>query len=281
MAAIARAQTNSSEILGLITDRSGAAVPNAKVTVIRLATNETRVTRSSQNGEYGFPAAEIGEYSLAVEMSGFQKATVSHVRVETQQKIRVDVKLEVGEITQSVEVNAEAATLKTEDATVGQVIENKRVTELPLNGRNLSQLAAMVAGVQYGVYTGSATGLTGFPIPGASLGVMANGQREINSNYMLDGVEAKEARTHTMIFTPSIEAVEEFKIQTSTFSAEFGQGGGAQVQITMKSGTNDLHGTLFEFLRNEALDAETTFSISSAPANARLRTACGETSSEA
>lgn len=259
LAASAPAQTTSSEILGTITDRTGAAVPGAKVTAVRTSTNETRVAHTSQTGDYTFPAAEIGTYHLTVEMSGFQKATVSDVRVETQQKTRVDIKLELGEITQSVEVTAQAVALKTDDATVGQVIENTRVTELPLNGRNLSQLAAMVAGVQYGVYTGSATGLTGFPIPGASLGVMANGQREINSNYMLDGVEAKEARTHTMIFTPSIEAVEEFKIQTSTFSAEFGQGGGAQVQITMKSGTNRLRGTLFEFVRNEKFDAENYF----------------------
>lgn len=258
LAAPAASQTTS-EILGLVTDPSGAAVPGARVTATRLATNQSRVTQTSAAGDYNFPAADIGEYTVTVEQQGFQKATVRRVVVETTQKTRVDVKLQVGEVSQSVEVSAQAVTLKTDDATVGQVIENTRVTELPLNGRNLSQLAAMVAGVQYGVYTGSATGLTGFPIPGASIGVMANGQREINSNYMLDGVEAKEARTHTMIFSPSVEAVEEFKIQTSTFSAEFGQGGGAQVQITMKSGTNRLRGTLFEFLRNEKLDAENYF----------------------
>ncbi len=252
-------QTTSSEILGLVTDPSAAAIPGARVRVTRVATGEARNAMTSASGEYSFPAVDIGDWTVHVEAQGFKSQTVSGVRVETQQKARINFTLEVGALTETVEVSAQAITLKTEDATVGQVIEHKRITELPLNGRNLTQLAVMVAGVQYGSRTGGADGQGGFPIPGSGISVIANGQREINQNILLDGVDAKEPRTHITVFTPSIEAVEEFKVQTSSYSAEFGQGGGAQVQITMKSGTNNFHGTIFEFLRNDKLDAENYF----------------------
>jgi hypothetical protein len=255
----AAAQTTSSEILGEVTDSSGAVVAGAKVTITRTATNVSRSTVTASDGGFTFPAVDIGDYIVRVEMQGFKAETVSGVHVETTQKVRLQFKLEVGQITETVEVSAQAVTLKTEDATVGQVIENRRITELPLNGRNLTQLAVMVAGVQYGTRTGGADGQGGFPIPGAGISVIANGQREINSNVLLDGVDAKEPRTHITVFTPSIEAVEEFKVQTSSYSAEFGQGGGAQIQISLKSGTNQFHGALFEFLRNEKLDAENYF----------------------
>jgi hypothetical protein len=253
------AQTTSSEILGLVTDSTGAAIPGAKVTITRTATGEVRQSTTSNTGDYSFPAIDIGEWNVHVEAQGFKAQTITGVRVETQQKARVDIRLEVGALTETVEVSAQLVTLKTEDATVGQVIENRRIVELPLNGRNLTQLAVMVAGVQYGTRTGGADGQGGFPIPGSGISVIANGQREINQNVLLDGVDAKEPRTHITVFTPSIEAVEEFKVQTSSYSAEFGQGGGAQIQITMKSGGNAFHGTVFEFLRNDKLDAENYF----------------------
>jgi hypothetical protein len=142
---------------------------------------------------------------------------------------------------------------------VGGVIENKRIVELPLNGRNMQNLAVLVPGVQFGERTGRADGSGGFPIPGQGFAVSANGQRETFQVVSLDGVDAKDPRVHTANFVPSIEALEEFKIQTNAYSAEYGFGGGAQVTITMKSGTNRLHGTLFEFLRNDAFDAENYF----------------------
>ncbi|HWC00529.1 MAG TPA: TonB-dependent receptor, partial [Bryobacteraceae bacterium] len=261
VAPVLHGQTTSSEILGFVGDTSGAAVPGAKVTITRTATGESRSSVTSSAGDYSFPAIEIGEYNVAVEMQGFKTQRFTGVRVETQQKARVDFKLEVGTLAETVDVVASTVALKTEDATVGQVIENKRITELPLNGRNMQMLAAMVAGVQIGTRTGGQADPTqgGFPIPGAGISVIANGQREINSNVLLDGIDAKEPRTHITVFTPSIDAVEEFKVQTGSYSAEFGQGSGAQVQITMKSGTNNLHGTLFEFLRNDKLDAENYF----------------------
>src|SRR4030095_10691641 len=139
------------------------------------------------------------------------------------------------------------------------VIENKRIIDLPLNGRNVTQLAVLVPGVQFGERTGRGDGLQGFPIPGSGFSVSANGQREIHQVVSLDGVDAKDPRIHITNFVPSIEAIEEFKIQTNAYSAEYGFGGGAVTSITMKSGTNEIRGALFEFLRNDALDAENYF----------------------
>ncbi len=146
-----------------------------------------------------------------------------------------------------------------ENAVVGSVVENKRHRAAFNERRNIVALAVLVPGVQYGNRTGLADGQGGFPIPGHGYSVSANGQREIHQTVSLDGVDAKDPRIHITNFVPSIEAIEEFKIQTNAYSAEVGFGGGAVTSITMKSGTNAFHGTLFEFLRNEALDAEAYF----------------------
>ena len=252
-------QTTSTEILGVVKDSSGAVVPSAKVIITRVVTNETRQVTTDHAGEYSFPLLDIGEYVVRCEMQGFKTRTVSGVHLQTQQKLRMDLTLELGNVAESVEVTASAVALKTEDATIGQVIENRRIVELPLNGRNISNLAVLVPGVQFGLRTGLADGGGGFPIPGAGVSVIANGIREVYGTIALDGVDAKNPRTHITVFTPSIEAIEEFKVQTSSYSAEYGLGGGAHVQISMKSGTNKLRGTLFEFLRNEKLDAEDYF----------------------
>jgi hypothetical protein len=259
LAASLGAQTAATEILGVVTDSTGAVVQGAKVTITRVATNFTRTGTTDHAGEYSFPLLDIGEYIVRCEMQGFKIRTVTSVRLQTQQKLRVDLALELGNVTETVSVTAAAVSLKTEDATIGQVIENRRITELPLNGRNISNLAVLVPGVQFGLRTGLADGGGGFPIPGAGVSVIANGIREVYGTIALDGVDAKNPRTHITVFTPSIEAIEEFKVQTSSYSAEYGLGGGAHVTISMKSGTNRLRGTLFEFLRNDKLDAEDYF----------------------
>src|SRR5262245_242000 len=257
--ALALTQTGSTEITGLVTDATGAAVPGAKITITRVATGESRSALTDSAGEYVFTLIEIGEYIVKCERQGFKTRTVTSLHLQTGQKLRVDLNLEVGSVAESVEVRASAVTLRTEDATVGQVIENRRIVELPLNGRNMSGLAVLVPGVQYGLRTGLADGSGGFPIPGAGVSVIANGIREVYNTVALDGVDAKNPRTHITVFTPSIEAIEEFKVQASSYSAEYGQGGGARIEVSMKSGTNQLHGTLFEFLRNHRLDAEDYF----------------------
>src|SRR6266851_7507789 len=208
-------QTTSTEILGLVTDSTGAAVPAARVTITRVSTGETRNARTNGAGEYSFPLIEIGDYHVRVEMAGFKSQTISGLHVELQQKARIDFALEVGQATEVIEVHATATALKTEDAAIGQVIDNKRVVELPLNGRNVQSLAVLVPGVQFGLRTGLSDGQSGVPIPGAGIAVSANGQREMNQTITLDGVDAKEPKYNTAVFSPSIEAIEEFKVQTS------------------------------------------------------------------
>lgn len=252
------AQTTSTEILGLVADASGALVPGARITITHVATNESRTALTNMAGEYSFPAVDIGDFTVRCEAQGFKTQNVRGVRVQTQEKVRLNFALEVGAVTETVDVQASVALLKTEEATLGQVIENKRIIELPLNGRNISNLAVLAPGVQFGVRSGMADG-SGGDIPGAAVAVIANGIRETYGTVALDGVDARNPRDHIAQFAPSVEAVEEFKVQTGSYSAEYGQGGGAIVQVTMKSGTNDLKGTAFEFLRNEKLDAENYF----------------------
>ena len=205
---------------------------------------------------------------MSCTLEGFKTESVTNQRVETGAQVRMNFAMEIGDVTETVEVSAAAVTLNTENAVVGGVVENKRIIELPLNGRNIVQLAVLVPGVQFGNRTGLSNGQAGFPIPGAGYSVSANGQRETYQVVSLDGVDAKDPRIHITNFVPSIEAIEEFKIQTNAYSAEVGFGGGAVTSITMKSGTNEFHGTLFEFLRNEALDAETYFLNFELPAGA-------------
>ncbi|MCC6858692.1 MAG: TonB-dependent receptor [Bryobacterales bacterium] len=252
-------QTTSTEILGRVSDASGAVIPGATVTITRTATGESRTATTNQAGDYTFPLIEVGLYTVRCESAGFRSSTVTGLRVETQQKARVDFTMQIGEVTEKIEVAASAVALQTEDASIGSVVENKRVVDLPLNGRNITNLAVMTPGLQFGSRTGLADGQGGFPIPGTGISVIANGQREINQSVTIDGVEAIMPLYNHTAFTPSVDALEEFKVMTSSYSAEFGQGAGAHIQVTMKGGTNQFHGTMFNFLRNEKLDAETYF----------------------
>jgi hypothetical protein len=246
-------------VQGLVEDVSGAVVAGAKVTLTNMGTGIAHTAETNAAGLYNFPLVQVGNYEVRVEMQGFKTETVRNIRVETGAQVRQDFKLEVGTLAETVEVSANTVQLNTENATVGGVIENKRIIDLPINGRNMVGLAVLVPGVQFGERTGRGDGMGGFPIPGSGFSVSANGQRETFQVVALDGVDAKDPRINITNFVPSIEAIEEFKIQTNAFTAEFGFGGGANVQITMKSGTNDLHGTFFHFLRNDIFDAENYF----------------------
>ncbi|MFN7920006.1 MAG: carboxypeptidase-like regulatory domain-containing protein [Bryobacteraceae bacterium] len=272
LAGMAWGQSTTQTVQGLVTDTTGAVVNGAKVTLTNLGTNVAANTTTNETGNYTFPLVLVGNYDVKVEMQGFKSETARNIRVETAAQVRQDFKLDVGSVSESIEVAANAALLNTENATVGAVIENRRIVELPLNGRNMQSLAVLAPGVQYGIRTGRADGSSGFPIPGQGFGVIANGQRETSQVVSLDGVDAKDPRIHITNFVPSIEAIEEFKIQTNSYSAEYGFGGGAQVTITMKSGTNQLHGTFFDFLRNDVFDAENYFlNFELAPGSTRAK----------
>ncbi len=258
---------SAQSIQGLVEDASGAIVTGAKVTMTNAATGISRDTQTNASGLYSFQLVQVGNYNIRVELQGFRTETISNIRVETAAQVRQNFKLQVGTVAENIEVSANAVQLTTENASVGGVIENKRIIDLPINGRNMVGLAVLVPGVQFGERTGRGDGLGGFPIPGSGFSVSANGQRETFQVVSLDGVDAKDPRINITNFVPSIEAIDEFKIQTNAFTAEYGFGGGAHVQITMKSGTNDFHGTFFEFVRNDIFDAENYFLNFDRPAN--------------
>jgi len=250
---------SAQSIQGSVEDSSGAIVTGAKVTITNIGTGISRSAETNSAGLYSFQLVQVGNYEIKVELPGFKTEAARNIRVETAAQVRQDFKLEVGAVAETVEVSSGAVQLNTENATVGGIIENKRIIDLPINGRNMVGLAVLVPGVQFGERTGRGDGLGGFPIPGSGFSVSANGQRETFQVVSLDGVDAKDPRINITNFVPSIEAIEEFKIQTNAFTAEYGFGGGANVQITMKSGTNNIHGTFFEFVRNDKFDAENYF----------------------
>ncbi|MEX2262302.1 MAG: TonB-dependent receptor [Bryobacteraceae bacterium] len=253
------AQTTSTEVLGTVSDATGAVVPGANVTLLRTQTGERRTTVSDNNGNYSFPLIEIGDYTVTIEMQGFKSQTKTGVHVEYQQKARVNVQLEVGAATERVEVVATGVELKTDDASLGATIDHKRVVELPIVNRNFASLVVLTPGVQFGTRMGlSPHSTAGSFFPGATQ-VSANGQRDANQRVTLDGVIASEPLVNTVYFNPSIDAIEEVKVHTGSYSAEYGMNNGANVQVALKSGSNDFHGTFFEFLRNDAADARDYF----------------------
>ena len=257
------AQSTPQTIQGLVTDQSDAVVPGAVVTITNLATGIKTPTSTNETGNYSFQLVPVGNYEVTCKLEGFKTKTVPDLRVATGDQKRKDFVLELGDISETIEVVASAVGLYTENATIGAVVENKRIIELPLNGRNMVQLAVLVPGVQFGHRGGLANGLgrarANGPIPGQVYSISANGVRELHQVVSLDGLEAKDPLYNRTNFVPSIEAIEEFKVQTNTYSAEIGFGGGAVTSITTKSGTNELHGALFAFLRNDKLDAENYF----------------------
>lgn len=256
-------QSPTGEIDGTITDSSGAVLPNATVRLLNSATGATREVKTNDSGIYNFPALPPGGYSVTVEQPGFQKQIRSGITIQVQQVARVDFSLVVGEVTQTMEVTAAAPLLSSEDATIGQVIENKRIVELPLNGRNYLQLTALSPGVT--TSSAASAGATGFQGgQRASQSITINGQRNDFDHFTLDGVENTDPNFNTYILLPSLDSLQEFKVQTATYPAEYGFAV-SQINVTTKSGTNQFHGSAFEFLRNSWFDAKNFFDAKTTP----------------
>jgi Carboxypeptidase regulatory-like domain/TonB-dependent Receptor Plug Domain len=267
----ATAQTTSTEVLGTVTDTSGAVIPSAKITLLRVGTGERRVEATDSSGNYSFPLIEIGDYTVSVEMSGFKTETKTGITVELQQKARVNFQLEVGAATEKIEVVATGVELKTDDAALGATIGQTQVAELPTLNRNFASLLVLTPGVQFGTRMGlNAQSTASSFFPGATQ-VSANGQRDANQRVTLDGVIASDPLVNTVYLNPSIDAIEEIKIQTGSYSAEYGMNNGANVQVALKSGTNTFHGSFFEFLRNDAADAKDYFLNFQVPAGTQLQ----------
>jgi len=252
--AVASSAQTSAEITGLVKDPAGAAVSGASVTITNKATGANRNATTNSEGLYSFPSLPPGTYELKVEQTGFKISLNENIRLEVQQAARLDVTMEVGQVGETVTVSATPALLNSENTTMGTVIENKIVTELPLNGRQYLNLVALSPNVNV---LAPAAGQAGARQGGerAQQAISAGGQRIFFDYYTLDGVNNMDVNFNTYVALPSIDAIQEFKVQIGVYPAEYGHQS-TQVNVLTKSGGNVYHGALFEFHRDDALDAK-------------------------
>ena len=258
LAQTASAQAVTGTIVGTVADTTGAVLPGVTVTVKQTETGFTRVLTSDSNGEFTAASIPTGTYTVSAEISGFKTVSLSNVGVGVDQRVRADVKLEVGAMTESVEIVAQTPLVQTSSSDLSTTVTEEQIKQLPLNGRNFVSLTRSIPGVLRGI-PGSNIDGAGSLAWRASAAFSANGQRPRDNNYMLDGVDNNETWLQTVVIFPSVDALDEFKLQTSTYSAEFGRSLGGVVNIQIKSGSNQFHGSAYEFHRNDALDANNFF----------------------
>ncbi|MDP2999823.1 MAG: carboxypeptidase regulatory-like domain-containing protein [Bryobacterales bacterium] len=252
------AQTATGTISGYVEDGTGARVPGAKIAILHSATQQGRVVYTNERGDFIAPMLPIGEYEVAAEFKGFKRKSLSGILLRVDQTVTLPIAIEPGNVTETVEVVSTAPLLESETSSLGQVIENKKVLDLPLNGRNVFAL---------GLLAGFAVEVFGM---GTNQTFAAGGGRFSGNEILLDGISngtvmnAGSSGRNSVLYTPSVDALEEFKVKTNSFTAEFGHSAGAVVSATIKAGTNVPHGTLFHFLRNQRLDANNFFSNAAA-----------------
>jgi outer membrane receptor protein involved in Fe transport len=248
---------------GTIRDATGAVIPGAQIGIVNLETGIRREASSNAAGNYEVPLLQPGTYRLTVQKEGFKAVTRDGLRLEVNQQARIELTMELGSVSETIEVSAAAPLLESNTSSLGTVVESRAVADLPLNGRNFVQLAILGTGVNGVGY--AATGTIGGgtrPVdlrPGGEL--FSNGNRESSNNYMLDGVDNNFRRNGVITLRPSVDEVREFKIQTNMFAAEQGRNPGATVNVVTKSGSNELHGSVYEYLRNDKLDAREFFNV--------------------
>ena len=252
------AQAVSGTILGVVKDSSGAAMPGATVTLVQTETGLTRTVQTDPKGEYTAPSLPTGTYTVSAEISGFKKVSLSNVRLGVDQKVRMDMTLELGQMSEVVTIQAETPLVQGNSSELGTTISDIQIETLPLNGRNFVSLTRTIPGVLRPIPGGNIDG-GGSLAWRAGSGFSANGQRPRDNNYLLDGVDNNETWLQTVVLFPSVEALDEFKMQTSTYSAEFGKSLGGVVNIQIKSGANRVRGDLYDFERNDKLDANNFF----------------------
>ncbi len=255
-ASLAWAQFETASLTGIVTDPAGAVIPGASVKAVNEATNIEASTVSNSEGRFLFPNLRPGSYRVTVSAQGFKQAVSGGVVLEVNQAARLDMQLTVGAVTEEVNVTSVAPVLETESASRGAVIDQTKMVELPLNGRDYNQLALLSPGVLLSTPRLASIGFKGV--------FNVNGNRAFQNAFQLDGVDNTSYSNsyrglNAQIVQPSVEALEEFKIQTNAYSAEFGRSAGALVNAVTRSGTNTIHATVYEFLRNSALDASNFF----------------------
>jgi hypothetical protein len=266
--ATAFGQQLDTQILGTISDPSGAAVSDALVIATHAETGALRTATTGSRGLFAFSALTPGSYSIAVEAAGFKRAIRNGLEISIGDQLRSGIALELGAQTDEITIEAEVPLLDAESAAVGNVIPNNFIVNLPLNGRNFLQLALLVPGA-----TTAAVGS-----PGTERGRFAfqsNGSRESANSFLYDGVYAVDPILNSFSFTPPVDAVHEFRIQTSNSEAGLGRNSGGQIAVVIKQGTNSVHGTVYEFVRNDRLDARNFFSRPDDPTPALRRNQFG------
>jgi hypothetical protein len=242
------AQSGMATITGVVTDPTGASILGVTITLQDPATGFVRTTTTNVGGNYNLPGLRPATYDIEAVAQGFQKYSLKGFRVEVSQVARLDLELKVGALAEQIEVRGIAQLMQTENSSIGAVIDKQQVLDLPLNGRNFAQLALLVPGVN-----------TGQPGAGQGGGVSIGGTRSEQNAFQLDGVSNSDSWDNNIVYRPNVESIQEFKIETSNYSAEFGKGAGGQISVVTKAGTNELHGSLYEFLRNDATQARNLF----------------------
>jgi Carboxypeptidase regulatory-like domain/TonB dependent receptor-like, beta-barrel len=258
------AQVDTATVTGTVRDSTGAVLPNVTVTATEMNTGIKATVKSRNDGNYVITPLQIGTYSVTAEASGFQAETRQNIVLNVQQNQRLDFQLHVGSVAQTAQVTSEAPLLETESASLGDVVAAQQVEELPLNGRRYTDLAALTSGVAKvieGPVNGGSTPTNGNA--GGSFAV--NGTRGDQNNFILDGIDNNSNDNGDVAVLSSVDAIAEFKIETSNYSPEFGRSGGAVINASTKSGTNKFHGELWEFFRNDALDARLYFESPNSP----------------
>src|SRR5438552_2138202 len=246
------AQGVTGSFTGTVKDSSGAVVPNASVKVRSADSGREWQNTGNESGIYYVPALPPGQYTLAVEVPGFKRLVTNAITLEVNQTARVDLALEVGAVAETLEVKDVAPLLQTENTQLGHVVSGNTTVNLPLNGRNFVQLTLLSPGVvTYGMGTFT-SGTGGQPL--------VNGNRAQANNYRLDGMDSNENQDNGTGFSPNVDAIQEFKLITTNAPAEYGNSMGAIVNTSLKSGTNQYHGSAFEFLKNDHMDANNWFS---------------------
>jgi hypothetical protein len=262
-ASLGFSQTVSGTIVGTVKDTTGGVIPNASVAIINQATNVRRETRTNDLGNYEVPFLPVGAYTVRVSVTGFQTMVRGGIILRVDDTVRVDVTLQPGRLQQEITVTGLAPLLQTEDASTGTVIQNERIVNLPLNGRNFLQLTQLSADVNSGAH-GTYNRLTNVTLAQKGVSLSAQGQRDDSTSFLLDGANVRGSYLGSITMVPSIDSIQEFKMKTTGYSAQYGLSP-VQLNVATKSGSNAIHGSAYDFVRNTSLNARDAFATTKLP----------------
>src|ERR1700739_3672976 len=251
-------------VSGIVTDPSGGVVVGATVTAINPQTGVRAAIHTDKSGFYNFSDLSVGTYDLEVEQKGFKTFHQTKIVIDANSAIKIDVKLELGEVSEKVTVESQAVHVETQSTQMGEVINSQKITAVPLNGRDFTDLLSLQPGVVPSQYAPQSAGLNDRTVSGSNAlnsgNQSINGQREAANGFMINGANVNEGKNNGTAVIPNLDSIEEFRIITNNFDAEYGNYSGGQVNVVTKSGTNSLHGSVFEFNRNTAFNARNYFS---------------------